>query len=491
MRSYVFGLCLLITVFQSAEATTESVKEPAHLPAQPIQLLVYTSPGGLIDLTARRFAEIAQTYSDVPFVVVNRPGGGGVVAFEEALRRPADGYTVLAVTRSNISKMVSIEREDLLQGVDWLGYIMDNPHVLIARDAEFDLLQLTTQRWLGADIGGVKHVSAIKMAEKADIDMRWIPFSSGGQAVAALLGNMGDLYVGNPRDALTSTDLHIVAVAAQQRLDAFPDAPTFSELGINELEGELIWRGFAIKNGTPEHVRSWLESIIQQVSEDERWQSMWANDGVNLEYQGPVQFQQIVNADVAEFQYYIRAAGLSETQSGSAWLRPAWAIPLIMLTALLLHVSVIRSRPQRSGLFILIWGTATVIAAAVLLLDIPAATTIDPVGPRGTPLLWGSLLVIVNLSLWQSIRSQPDPLPATAGRFLLLRYFAIITAYLVIIPIIGYYLASAFAAPLLLHALQYRRRMAFVILPIAWILFSWLVFARTLAIQLPTGVIFL
>jgi tripartite-type tricarboxylate transporter receptor subunit TctC len=138
----------------------------ADFPRQPIRIIVYTSPGGLIDLTARRFADIARRHApDQPFVVINRPGGGGIVAFEEVLQQPADGYNMLAVTRSNISKIIATGRDELIERIDWHSYSMDNPHVVITNAArgagsweEVYQQALTSEGrllWLGADIGCV------------------------------------------------------------------------------------------------------------------------------------------------------------------------------------------------------------------------------------------------------------------------------------------------------------------------------------------------
>lgn len=472
----------------SSAVANEDTSEQA--PTQPIHLLVYTSPGGLIDLTARRFAEIASRYAEVPFVVVNRPGGGGVVAFEEALRRPADGHTLVAVTRSNVSKMVSISRDGLLHDLDWLGYVMDNAHVLIARDPDYRLFDDTTQRWLGADIGGVKHVSAIKMADAADISMRWIPFSSGGQAVAALLGGLGDIYVGNPRDALASEDLHIVAVAAAERIPQFPDAPTFAELGVDGLEHELIWRGFATQQGVPEGRRVWLQNIIKQVSADPDWQRMWQNDGVNLRYLDDQAFTEVVARDIDEFTYYIGQAGLisdSDTTRPTQWW---WIVAGAFMVAIgaALYSRVMRHH-QGSQLIVVAIATALSLAL-VLLRYIPAASSVDPIGPRGVPLLWIALLLACSIGLLLSSRRYGEQLPATAGRFLLNKCLLLVLAYLVGLYTFGYLIATAVFTPLLLFALQRRSIAMLIVTPLAWLLFSWVVFEQLLGIHLPSGSLF-
>jgi tripartite-type tricarboxylate transporter receptor subunit TctC len=58
----------------------------ADFPEKPIKIVVYTGPGGLIDISARKFAGIAAKYVDVNFVVENKPGAGGIVALKKSSR---------------------------------------------------------------------------------------------------------------------------------------------------------------------------------------------------------------------------------------------------------------------------------------------------------------------------------------------------------------------------------------------------------------------
>lgn len=514
MASRCAKLLLLALLFAASGAVvaSDNVVDPDGLPvvpgfpSQPIRLIVYTSPGGLIDVTARRFARLAQEHAGHPFAVINRPGGGGIVAFEEALREPADGHRFLAVTRSNISKMVATGREDLIDRLHWHAYIMDNAHVLLTNAAEgpgdWETLRSLRDRqlWLGVDIGGVKHVSGVKIAEATGIDMRWIPYGSGGEAVAALLGNLGAAYLGNPRDALTSDRLRIVAVAARERLAEFPDAPTFAELGYEGLEDELIWRGFAFRKEVPEPIRAWYTALIQRVLDDPRWSASWADEAVNLRFRDTADFARIVERDRAEFERYLgqlgllpaahqaegrlaamgRAPGLYGTMGGSA----------LLLAGLALYLPRSRYR-QRTGQVTLLSGIAAVTVVALLMsLHLPPPNPVDPVGSTGLPRLW--LLLLLPLLLWQiGYCLRADPGAPERGEPMRLGFaLGLFIGYLLLLPVLGYLLSTLIYMPTLIWFLGYRRWPVIAALTVAWLLFSEFVFQRLLLVDLPRGVLF-
>lgn len=506
------GLMLMaLLLLSSLAAGQELLPDAGDFPRQPIRIIVYTSPGGLIDFTARRFADVARRYApDQPFVVINRPGGGGIVAFEEVLQQPADGYHLLAVTRSNISKLVATGRDDLIDRIDWHSYIMENPHVVIsnaargARDWDevyrLGLGQRGRQLWLGADIGGVKHVSGVKMARQAGVQMRWIPYASGGEAIAALLGNLGTVYLGNPRDALLSEDLRVVAVAAPRRLPAFPDAPTFTELGVPDLENEHIWRGFALREGTPEPVRAWYAELIRRVSADPDWVEGWASEGVTLEYRDSERFTRMVARDREEFSYYLREMGLlREPGSRESLLAgigdtPALYFLQVILVALnvVLGLFLLRSsfRHKFGELMILSVVTSLAILFYVMSGALPPPSPVDTVGAQGVPRLWITLLLPLALyQSWLILRRKSERI-SEKKPLLLFGFLGFMTSYILLIPIIGYLLASAIYLPGILWYLKYRRPLVITGLTAGWLAFSWFVFQKTLYVDLPSGALF-
>lgn len=299
----------------------------AQFPEKPIKIVVYTGPGGLIDITARKFASVADKYVDATFVVENKPGAGGIVALKKVLQAPEDGYNLYAVTKSNIAKFIQVGGRDYVNALHWTAMLMADPECVLTNvgnnifewdDLFNDALQNPgEQNWVGPAAGGLDHVTAMKIWDEYGMSAKWIPYKSGGKAIAALLGEQGVAYVGNPRDALGNPNLHIAAVSSDERLEAFPNVPTFAELGSTTLSNEYMWRGFALKAGTPPDVIEWYTSLFQQVTADPDWKEFWEKGGIEVEFIGGDEFANIVKQDVETFEYYLTKSEIISTSSNN------------------------------------------------------------------------------------------------------------------------------------------------------------------------------
>ena len=67
-------------------------------PARPVRLIIGVAPGSAPDILGRLLAQWLSERLGQPFIVENRPGGGGNIAIEAVVKAPADGYTLLLVT---------------------------------------------------------------------------------------------------------------------------------------------------------------------------------------------------------------------------------------------------------------------------------------------------------------------------------------------------------------------------------------------------------
>jgi len=286
--------------------------DPEAFPEKPIKIVVYTNPGGLIDITARKVAQMLQSrYVDQPVVVENKKGAGGIVALTHVLRQPADGYTIFGLTSSVISKLVATKKEKQIDQLHFLSrMVLDYECLITRKDQPLSTLpQIVAsakekkekpQLWAGPASAGTDHLFAVKFWQVAGMKARWIPYRSGAEAVAALLGGHASVYVGNPQDTLGRPDLRIAAVASPERLTDFPKLPTFAELGYESLTGESLWRGFAVKKGVPAPITAKLEDLLRQISYDPEWTDFLKQGSVLATFDTQDSFSKIVAAQIGE-----------------------------------------------------------------------------------------------------------------------------------------------------------------------------------------------
>lgn len=294
----------------------------AAYPEKPIRVVNYVGPGGLMDVTSRKFVSIAAKYTDATFVVENKEGAGGLVGMQAVLEQPADGYTVFAATTSNIAKVLTSKKDidEFIWGFEWIALLMRDPECLIAaKDSPLNTWEAVhkdalekngAQLWTGPAAGGNDHLMAMKVWDKSGMSAKWIPYNTGPEAMMALLSGQGAVYVGNPADIGGREGFTIVAVARKERLERFPDAPTFLELGVEGLEDEVMWRGFALKKGSPEEAMVWWEELLKKVAADPEWREFLEKDGIDVVDYGRAEFNPQVQKDIDNFTLYLKKYGL-------------------------------------------------------------------------------------------------------------------------------------------------------------------------------------
>lgn len=299
--------------------------EKSWEPTQPITILNYVAAGGAMDLATRKFVEVASKYTDATFVVDNMTGASGMIAAEYVMSQPADGYLIYATTVTYIYGIVAAEESaaKYIDGLTWIDNIMADPYcILVPNGSDYSLDSLVEEAkngrmiWCEPNAGGAKHIAAIQMCQELGIDIQVVPYESGPLAIGAVLGGQGAASVGNPGDT-TKYDVKALVIANNGRLDGF-DVPTFSELGYSaELDSISMWRGYAVKNGTPPEMIEWFQNLCQQVTEDPDWQAYFAPQFVSVKNDTTDEFTARVKADFESGKAILKSVNMiSEDYEG-------------------------------------------------------------------------------------------------------------------------------------------------------------------------------
>jgi len=66
-----------------------------------------------------------------------------------------------------------------------------------------------------------------------------------------------------------------------------------------------MWRGFAVKKGTPEVAVKWYQDLVQKVTDDPEWRKFWEPYGIKVVNYKSDKFNGIVKQDIKEFKEYL------------------------------------------------------------------------------------------------------------------------------------------------------------------------------------------
>jgi len=269
----------------------------AWKPEKPVEIIIGTSPGGPQDRTGRTIQKILQEQKLVPTPVnvVNRAGGGGVVGLNYLSQHPGDGHflmvNAMTLFTNHITGRTTLAYTDFtpiaVMGIEYVGVSvrLESPvrsgQELIGRLTQ-DPSSLSIA--VGTALGNATHVSFALAMKQAGVDVRklkTVVFSSGGDAMTALLGGHVDASASAPSallEHIKAGKIRMMAIGAPRRLSGvLAGIPTWKELGV-DADFEL-WRGLAGPKGmSPAQVRFWDEALGKVVQTEE-----WTRDLARLE----------------------------------------------------------------------------------------------------------------------------------------------------------------------------------------------------------------
>jgi tripartite-type tricarboxylate transporter receptor subunit TctC len=215
--------------------------------AVPLRILVAYPPGGVSDAMARALAERVSRHLDVPVIVENRGGAGGVVAMEALKRAPPDGKTLVfsAVTPLTVAPLLGPVGFDPQRDVAPVMSVMATPVLVLgtralAGDSMAAVVDMAkanpgTLRWATSGLGTTGHLVLDRVRAASGADITHVPYRGGGAQIQdalsgefeVLSSNVGELQL----QLVRNRRLKALAVGAPMRLDVLPDVPTLAEAG--------------------------------------------------------------------------------------------------------------------------------------------------------------------------------------------------------------------------------------------------------------------
>ena len=248
----------------------------ADYPSKPITYIIPFNPGGESDVTARFQEQYFKDVAGQDIVIQYKPGAGGATAWSQLGQAEPDGYTIAnvnfphAILQPSISE-VGYQTEDV-KPVYVFHYTPDA--VLVRADSPFqtlqDLIDFAKENpgamtMAGSGTNSANHLAAVSFEGLTDTDVTYIPFAGSSPSMAALLGGQVGAAMSYTTQGINAGDqVRVLAIATEERVPAYPDVPTFKELGFDYVGG--AYRGVTVPKGTPDDVRQKLSDIIGEIN---------------------------------------------------------------------------------------------------------------------------------------------------------------------------------------------------------------------------------
>ncbi len=260
-------------------------------PEKPINFIVHASEGGGSDKFARTLAagnEIDK-FLPQPFVVENKTGGSGAVAFEYVASQKGDPYFLLtAVTTILTTPLQGLTQVTYKDFTPIANLAFDEFVVIVKADSPYqtmkDLVDDAKARPQEVKVGGTSIGSSdsicVYLIEKATgVKFNYVVFNSGGETSEGLMSGNIDFASSNPGEALElaqAGDIRILGVFSGKRLAGAPDVPTLKEQGIDAVYVQN--RGLVAPGGIPAADRKVLEDAMLKYTQTETFKKYIADN---------------------------------------------------------------------------------------------------------------------------------------------------------------------------------------------------------------------
>ena len=236
---------VLVLVLAGVLAGVPLLSWSADFPTRSIELVVPYPPGGSSDELARAVAPTLEKQLGQSVVVVNKPGAGGIVAATLVSNAKPDGYTILIASSTALVMSPRFEKVeyDTLKDFTWMGLVARLvPMVLVRADSPWKTFEdLATYaknnpgklRYGTSGPHSGTHVAISAMAKERNLEWVHVPFKGDGPVVNAILGGHIDIAglfsVYKPH--VSAGKLRPLVSLMDTRVKAFPDVPTYKDLG--------------------------------------------------------------------------------------------------------------------------------------------------------------------------------------------------------------------------------------------------------------------
>ncbi|OGA45183.1 MAG: hypothetical protein A3F74_11745 [Betaproteobacteria bacterium RIFCSPLOWO2_12_FULL_62_58] len=300
----------------------------AWKPERNVELTLPATPGGSNDIAGRLVQKLWTDLKLLPVSssVVNRAGGGHIVAYTYVQQRTGDphmlGMMSTPILMNHVEGRTPLSYNDLTP----IAYLITEPMVAVVRaDSPLktgqDLLDALKKNPASLSIAltSTGHRVSVGMPmQKAGVEIKAVrmpAFKGGGETTTAVMGGHADVQITSVSTSVphvTAGQMRVIAVSSAQRLGGvMASVPTWRELG---YQSSGSWKGIVAPKGiTPAQIAFWEDVMRKTAQSDEIRQYAEKNLWL-VEFKGAAETRKWLEEETASLKVTLTGLGLVKQQ---------------------------------------------------------------------------------------------------------------------------------------------------------------------------------
>ncbi len=250
-------------------------------PTREIELIIGYAPGGNTDLMARIVGDKVSKILKVPFVYINKPGGGAAIAINYVANAKPDGYTIGTGGMSPMGTLLATSNKVPYKLTDLSGVARGVvfPLVVFSKKGRFEnfesLVKEAKQKpdaitFASFGVKSSSHLMGELLNQVFNIKMKHVPFDGESKEVTAVLGGHIDVGIAGPPVVVSNLKAGTITALAQSgrnRWPELPNVPTFTDLNYKDATFESF-DGFIISSKVPKDRLAIIQGAFEKALKD-------------------------------------------------------------------------------------------------------------------------------------------------------------------------------------------------------------------------------
>jgi len=316
------------TVFSIALAaaaltvTVPQAQAQKAFPSRPIEMIVPFAPGGGSGITAEIMKKVIsdEKLSPQPVNITYKPGASGQVGWTYLATRKGNAHTIATATQSFSYGLVQKQMQVGMEAFTPIAMMLVDTQLMATHPQSGmksmkDLIDKLMKNPNSVKVGGTGSAGsdanvAFMINNAAKVKINYIPFKSGGEVNAAILGGHVDAALGNPNELagyVQAGKLLPLVLFSDNRIPALKDVPTMKELGYDVVSRST--RGVLAPAGISKQEEQFLVEMMRKITESKGWAEYADKNMMTVKFLGGADYARYLADERTQLEKNLKALG--------------------------------------------------------------------------------------------------------------------------------------------------------------------------------------